>query len=57
MKRNVPAPSEAVHMVGTFFQRRSLCGQSMRGEREMPAGTQVTCPECARRAARRGLES
>ncbi len=57
MKRNVPAPSEAVHMVGTFLRRRSLCGQSMRGEREMPAGTQVTCPECARRAAKRGLES
>jgi len=57
MKRAAPAPSDAVHMVGPVLQWRSLCGQSMRGEREMPRGTRVTCPVCAEKAAKRGLES
>jgi hypothetical protein len=44
-KRNLPGPSEAVHIAPNG--RRSLCGQSMKGEPEFPAATPVTCPACA----------
>lgn len=36
--------------------RRALCGQSMTGEPEMPAGTQVSCASCARKARRLDLD-
>jgi hypothetical protein len=39
-----PGPSEAVHV--SKNGRRSLCGQSMKGEVELPAGTPPTCPAC-----------
>ena len=46
-----PKPSEAVHI--SRNGRRSLCGQSMKGEREMPAGTLPTCPVCVHQAGGR----
>jgi hypothetical protein len=45
---NAPKPSEAVHI--SKNGRRSLCGQSMKGERELPPGTPATCPVCVRKA-------
>jgi hypothetical protein len=50
-----PAPGAAVH-VTTNDSSRSLCGQSMQGEPEMPGGTKVTCKPCAKQAKRRHLD-
>lgn len=44
---DLPGPSEAVHV--SKNGRRSLCGQSMRGEPQLPNGTAVTCPACRRK--------
>lgn len=45
--KTLPAPSEAVHV--SKNGRRSLCGQSMKGEQELPDGTPVTCPTCRKK--------
>lgn len=45
--RGAPAPSDAVHV--SRNGRRSLCGQSMKGEPQLPDGTAVTCPSCRRK--------
>lgn len=42
--RDVPGPSEAVHLVKKGS--RSVCGQSMKGEQELSQGTPVTCWKC-----------
>ena len=46
-KVDAPAPSEAVHVAPNG--RRSLCGQSMKGEAVLPDDTPVTCKPCADR--------
>jgi hypothetical protein len=48
---NAPKPSEAVH--ASKDGRRSLCGQSMKGEIEFPPGTPITCPVCKRKTGDR----
>jgi hypothetical protein len=48
-KKNVPGPSEAVHLVNSRWSNRSVCGQSMKGERELPPSTPIDCPECRRK--------
>lgn len=49
-KKGVPGPSEAVHLVKSRFRNQSVCGQSMKGERQLPPCTPVDCPECKRKA-------
>jgi hypothetical protein len=49
--RNVPGPSEAVHLVERGS--RSVCGQSMKGEQELPQGSQITCPVCTEKGSSR----
>lgn len=48
-----PAASAAVHVLNERARRpKALCGVDVTGEQEMPAGTPVTCPICAKKNSR-----
>ncbi|WP_155256587.1 hypothetical protein [Salinispora pacifica] len=45
-----PAASAAVHVLNPRKKAlRGLCGVDLTGEVEMPPGTTITCPVCARK--------